>query len=290
MSALRNGSLPPCAFRSDYCYFRGRIRSQRPQGHTEGPPTLWIASPSAQLLQLRLRLLQPDSHLNLPHQCRCSSEMRLRLRQIAGLPIELSQTNVAVSDERAHGELFSEGESLAIVVFRLPDIKRIFARRDLAKEPKSVSLVSSLFVPTGETQSALCGGTGIRFPPGQEIRFAQPDGPQRFGLLGAGQSGTLDGLLQEGNSLSDASKERIGVAQGRTHCMKERRVVHSLTDLQGVPECECCLVKIPPPEIQKSHPSIRHGNAIRMADRLRYVDRLCASGDGFDELSALSQC
>ena len=81
-------------------------------------------------------------------------------------------------DERAHAEFFSEGESLAIVVFRLPDIKGIFARRDLAEEPKSVRLVSSLFVPPGETQGALCGGTGIRFPPGQQIGFAQPDGPR----------------------------------------------------------------------------------------------------------------
>ena len=85
-------------------------------------------------------------------------------------------------DERAHAEFFSEGESLAIVVFRLPDIKGIFARRDLAEEPKSVRFVSSLFVLAGETQGALCGGTGIRFPPGQQIRFAQPDGPQRFAL------------------------------------------------------------------------------------------------------------
>ena len=71
--------------------------------------------------------------------------------------------------------------------------------------------------------------------------------------------------------------------------MKERRAVHSLTDLQGVLECESCLVKIPPPEMQMTHPSIRHGNAVRMADRLRDVDRLCASGDGFDKLPALSQ-
>ena len=98
-------------------------------------------------------------------------------------PVQFAQTNVAMRDERAHAEFFSEGESLAIVVFRLPDIKGIFARRDLAKEPKSVRLVSSLFVLTGETQGALCGGTGIRFPPGQQIRFAQPDGPQRLALL-----------------------------------------------------------------------------------------------------------
>jgi hypothetical protein len=87
--------------------------------------------------------------------------------QITASPIQFAQTDVAVRDERAHAECFSEGESLAIVVFRLPDIKGFFARYDLAKEPKSVRLVSSLFVLARETQGALCGGMGIRFPPGQ---------------------------------------------------------------------------------------------------------------------------
>jgi hypothetical protein len=71
--------------------------------------------------------------------------------------------------------------------------------------------------------------------------------------------------------------------------VKERRAVHSLTELQGVLECESCLVKIPPPEMQMTHPSIHHGNAVRMADRLRYLDRLRTAGDGFDKLPALSQ-
>jgi hypothetical protein len=87
--------------------------------------------------------------------------------QITGSPVQFAQTNLAMSHERAHAEFFSEGESLAIVIFRVPDIKGIFARRDLAKEPKCVRLVSSLFVLTGETQGALCGGTGIRVSPGQ---------------------------------------------------------------------------------------------------------------------------
>ena len=85
-------------------------------------------------------------------------------------------------DERAHAEFSSEGESLAIVVFRLREINWFFARRDLAEEPKSVRLVSSLFVLTGETQGALCGGTGICSLTGQQIGFAQPEGPQRFAL------------------------------------------------------------------------------------------------------------
>ena len=71
--------------------------------------------------------------------------------------------------------------------------------------------------------------------------------------------------------------------------MKEKRAVHSPTDLQGVLECKSCLVKIPPPEVQKTHSSIRQGNAVRMADRISDVDGLCGSGDGFDELPALSQ-
>jgi hypothetical protein len=102
----------------------------------------------------------------------------LRQSQITSSPIQFAKTDVAMRDERAHAEFFSEGESLAIVVFRLPDIKGIFARGDLAEETKSVRLVSSLFVLTGETQGTLCGGMGIRFPPGQQIRFAQRDGPQ----------------------------------------------------------------------------------------------------------------
>src|SRR6478672_2098888 len=97
-------------------------------------------------------------------------------------------------DERTHAEFFREGESLAIVVFRLPDIKGIFARYDIAKEPKSVRLVSSLFVLAGETQGALCAGTGVRFPTGQQIRLAQRDGPQRLALATSGH-GALDGLL-----------------------------------------------------------------------------------------------
>jgi hypothetical protein len=127
-------------------------------------------------------------------------------------PVQFAQTSVAMRDERAHAEFFSESESLAIVVLRLPDIKGIFARRDLAEESKSVRFVSSLFVPAGETQGAPCGGTGIRFPIGQQIRFAQPDGPKGLALIVCAHDGAPDGLLQEGNCLSTAPRERIGVA------------------------------------------------------------------------------
>src|SRR5215831_13399142 len=96
-----------------------------------------------QLLQPRFSTFQPQSHFHLPHQRDAFVEMLLRQWQITASPIKFSKTNVAMRDERSHAEFFSEGESLAIVVFRLPDIRRIFARCDLAEQPKNVRLVSS---------------------------------------------------------------------------------------------------------------------------------------------------
>src|SRR5262249_55669426 len=104
-----------------------------------------------QFPQLRFSLFQPQSHFHLPHQRDAFVEMLLRQWQITASPIKFSQTNLAMRYERTHSEVFSESEGLAIVVFRLSDIKRLFARRDLAEEPKCVRLVSSLFVLAGET-------------------------------------------------------------------------------------------------------------------------------------------
>ena len=74
--------------------------------------------------------------------------MLFSLLSVPYSPVQFAQPNVAMRDEWAHAEFFSEGESLAIVVFRLADIKRIFARRDFAKEAECIRLVSPfLFLP-----------------------------------------------------------------------------------------------------------------------------------------------
>src|SRR6266542_2810513 len=64
-------------------------------------------SASTQLLQLRFRSFQPQSHFHLAHHCDAIGEMRLRLLLIIGSPIQFPKTHVAVSDERAHLETIS---------------------------------------------------------------------------------------------------------------------------------------------------------------------------------------
>ena len=59
--------------------------------------------------------------------------MLLCLLQIAYSSIQFSQTDMAMRNERTHAEFFSERESLAIVVFCLPDLRRIFVRCNLAE-------------------------------------------------------------------------------------------------------------------------------------------------------------
>ena len=55
-------------------------------------------------------------------------------------PVQFAQAEVAVCNERKHPKFFSKGESLAIVIFSLPDIRWVFARSDLAEEQKRVPL------------------------------------------------------------------------------------------------------------------------------------------------------
>src|SRR5262245_34008202 len=60
-----------------------------------------------QLLQLRFRLFQPQSHFHLSHHCDSIDEMHLRSLQITGSPIQFSKADVAVRDERAHAKIVS---------------------------------------------------------------------------------------------------------------------------------------------------------------------------------------
>src|SRR4030095_38645 len=96
-------------------------------GISRGPPRRdgnrpafsWSPGTVTQLPDLRLRLLQPVRHPHLAvHRCRSGQVLRRPLALARAL-VELAEAAVAVSDERAHAELFCENYRLAAVGFDL---------------------------------------------------------------------------------------------------------------------------------------------------------------------------
>src|SRR4029434_3108481 len=72
---------------------------------------------STQLLQFRLRLLQPVRHPHFAVHRRRGGEVVARVLALADAPGELAEAEVAVGDERAHAELAGEHQRLAGVAF-----------------------------------------------------------------------------------------------------------------------------------------------------------------------------
>ena len=74
---------------------------------------------------------------------------------------------VAVGQERAHTELLSQGEGLAVVVFGWLDLGGITMRSDLAEEAQGPRLVAPFLVRTGEIKGLHGAGVGLLQAAGQ---------------------------------------------------------------------------------------------------------------------------
>ena len=67
---------------------------------------------------------------------------------------------MAVSLERAHTQLLSQGKGLAVMGNSLVDVRGSAMRGDVAEEPQGICLVATFLVLTGERQHAI--GDGVR--------------------------------------------------------------------------------------------------------------------------------
>ena len=95
-------------------------------------------------------------------------------------------------------------------------------RRDLAEEPKSVRLVSSLFVLAGETQGARCAAARASAPrPASRYASLSQNGPQRLPLIRSGETGRSTASFKRGIASALRFRERIGVAQSE-NSLRER--------------------------------------------------------------------
>ena len=133
--------------------------------------------------------------------------------QIFYSSVQFAQTHMAMRNERAHAKFFSEGESLAIVVFRVSNIRGIFVRRDLAQEAEGPCLIAAFSALAGEHQRAVGVGAGVLDLVHEQVRLTELHDADRVeecdsrGLL-RGQA-----LLQPGDVLIDASRPRVHVTQ-----------------------------------------------------------------------------
>src|SRR5216684_3446929 len=86
---------------------------------------------------LRLRLLHPVRHPHLAIHRRRHGEMLLRLLALVRTPVELSEAEVAVGDERAHAAGLGEGEGLAVASLAALGIEPIGMARDVPEHVQS---------------------------------------------------------------------------------------------------------------------------------------------------------
>src|SRR5438445_13654876 len=106
-----------------------------------------------QLLQLRLRLLQPELHAHLA-ECACRGGKVLPGRlSLACSPVELAQSEAAVCDEWSHTKLRTAGSPFEVVRFGLADVPGCTVTCDLAEYPHDPPLVSPLPALTGQAES-----------------------------------------------------------------------------------------------------------------------------------------
>src|SRR5213593_4393937 len=115
-------------------------------------------------------MLQPEPHVHLAVHRRRSGDVLLRLLALARAPVELAEAEVAVGDERAHGELVGQIQSVAVVL--LTSLGPGATPRDLTQKAEGMRLASPRPQPACERQRLVDAADRLIDPPGSEIAHA----------------------------------------------------------------------------------------------------------------------
>src|SRR5262245_23022160 len=102
----------------------------------------------------------PERHLHSAVQVESDRQCSLCLLWPAQLDIQHAQAEVAVRLQRAHANLFGQGEGLAVVGFGLGNVRWIAMRGTVAQETVRMRLVAMPCVGAGEIEEAF--GKGAR--------------------------------------------------------------------------------------------------------------------------------
>ena len=112
-------------------------------------------SPPLHLGQRRLRLRQPEGHLQGTVQVDGRCQLGTGLLSPAAVGVEGAEAVVAVGLQRAHAKLRGQGQGLLVVGFGMRDIRGMALGGDLTEEPQRIGLVSAFLLRTGALEGPL---------------------------------------------------------------------------------------------------------------------------------------
>src|SRR5712692_8905242 len=165
------------------------------------------------LLQLRLRLLQPELHAHLA-ECGCRGGKVLPGRlSLACSPVELAQAEAAVCEEWPHAKLRSAGPRFEVVRFGLADVPGCTVTCDLAEYPHDPPLVSPLPALTGQAESVAGSHRRILRTPTAEIRLGEPSEGEGELLQPIPRRLDSHALLEQRDPVGKTASEGVGVAE-----------------------------------------------------------------------------
>ena len=166
---------------------------------------------SRQLSWRTLCVLEPKAHVHLAVQRGGGGEVLASLVALARAPVERAETEVAMSDERAHAQLAGERERLAIRGFSVSAAAR---RCDVTGEAEGVGLGAASPQPPGERQGLSCVAGGLVDPPGREAGRSrvQKDDP---GSAAIQAIAVFDGTHDQRERLISTAGEGVGGAESR---------------------------------------------------------------------------
>jgi hypothetical protein len=118
--------------------------------------------------------------------------------------VQSPEAEVAVGLQRAHAQLLSQGEGLAVVIASLIALRRLTSRRNLAKEAQGIRLVAPFLVRTGERQRMLGEGVRLLQAASQQLRLSQGETTERLKAYRFHRSCLLHRLCEQRHGVGDA--------------------------------------------------------------------------------------
>src|SRR5262249_33155092 len=125
-------------------------------------------SASGEPSYLRLRLLQIKPHVHFVVQRGGDGEMLLCLLALARAPVESAEAEMAVGDERAHPELASKGQGVAIMLAGGLGLERVPLQRRVSEEAERPGFITALVPLPCERAGPLAVTACLVGPAGEE--------------------------------------------------------------------------------------------------------------------------